>query len=282
MLVIFAPGETQKVVRFSARDGTEASRYNGFAVTPSVIDPASAVAHYTSVEPGILSLRNAPPIIHTPAASDLQGDPVYTMTQGCPFTFTWLVSDVRDDLASLQLKWYFGDGGTLSVTGATGAFTHAYLSTGDFIVTLVVIDKDGGYRDIRFKVRTIAATGFALWAAQRGLSGYPHDLFALDWNGDGIANGFEYAFGDNLTNGAPLMSIRLVDGAPVIETPRRAAGTTGDAFVTVQACTNLLANQWNVPTGPLNHPAKPGNRDWYAPLVEVPGRAFFRLRVQLE
>lgn len=280
--IIFAPGETQKVVRFSARDGTEASRYNGFAVTPSVIDPASAVAHYTAVEVGVVSLWNAFPIIYAPASSDLQDNPVYTMTQGCPFTFTWLIADVRDDLASLQLTWYFGDGGALSVTGATGVCSHAYLSTGDHIVTLVVIDKDGGYREVRFKVRAVAASGFAQWAAQRGLSGYPHDLFALDQDCDGVANGFEYAFGENLTNGAPLMTIRLVDGAPVVETPRRAAGTTGDAFVTVQACTNLLANQWNVPMGPSNHAAKPVDRDWYAPLVEVPGRAFFRLRVQLE
>jgi hypothetical protein len=281
-LIIFAPGETQKVVHVSARDGTEASRYNGFAVTPSVMDPASAVAHYTSVEPGGVALRNIPPIIYKPVASDLQGNPVYTMTQGRPFSFTWLVSDVWDDLGSLQLTWYFGDGGTLSVTGATGVCTHTYLSTGDFVVTATVIDKDGGYNEVRFKVQVVAATGFALWAAQHGLSGYPYELFALDRNDDGIANGFEYAFGDNLTNGVPLMTIRLVDGAPVVETPLRAAGTTGDAFVTVQACTNLLENQWNVPMGPSNHAVKPVDRDWYAPLVALPGQAFFRLRVQLE
>jgi hypothetical protein len=281
-LVLFAPGETQKVVRFSARDGTDLSLYEGFTVAPSIVGPMSAVAFYTTIVAGVVTLQNVPPVISTPVASDLSGRQLYTLIQGAPFTFTWSLSDVVADRSSLQLTWYFGDGGSLSVTGATGVCTHAYLASGDYIVTAVALDKDGGYSDVRFKVRVVAASGFTQWAAERGLSGYPYDLFALDRNGDGVANGFEYAFGYNLTNGVPLLKIRLVDGAPVIETPARAPGTTGDAVLTVQASTNLLSNQWDVPMGPANAYEKPIGKDWYMPLVPLADRAFFRLQIRLE
>ncbi len=125
------------------------------------------------------------------------------------------------------------------------------------------------------------AIGFELWAASKGLSGDLNVLFALDRNGDGIANGFEYAFGTNLTEGLPLLTVRMVNGQPRIETPKRDIAAF-DAYVVVQGCTNLLSGDWSLPIGPLIQTEKPEDRDWYAPLVGVPDNAFFRLRAILD
>ena len=133
--------------------------------------------------------------------------------------------------------------------------------------------------------RTIMVTppvGFALWATGKGLSGDPDILLGLDRDGDGVANGFEYAFGTNRTVGMPLLKIRIVDGSPLVETPKRDPDTTADVSVTVEGCTNLLSDGWTLPMGPSRRSDKPADRDWYAPLVTVPDKAFFRLRAVRE
>lgn len=122
-------------------------------------------------------------------------------------------------------------------------------------------------------------SGFVLWLAERGLSGDAAALFCQDRNGDGVANGFEYAYGTNLTDCAALLNIRRVNGRSVVETPERDPATTNDVAVAVEGTTNLLGGVWSLPVGPAADTAgRPAGRAWYEPQGGLPGQAFFRLR----
>jgi hypothetical protein len=124
-------------------------------------------------------------------------------------------------------------------------------------------------------------TGFALWANGLGLSGDAVALFGQDRNGDGVPNGFEYAFGDNLTPGLPLLNIRMVNGRPVVETPEPDASTAPYVNVRVLASTNLI--DWNLPVVPATDTTgKPSSRAWHEPEGARPEKAFFKLEAELK
>ncbi len=158
--VVFGIGETEKTVKFSARDGTDISWTTGFTITPTVIGNAAAVAYFTEVTPGTIELYNINPVITTPVASDITAATyVYEVAQGSPWTFNWVVSDVPADLTStpiataMTVTWYFGDGTTGVGYGATGSINHTYTALGDIIVRMVAQDKDGGFSEVQFKIR---------------------------------------------------------------------------------------------------------------------------------
>ncbi len=124
-------------------------------------------------------------------------------------------------------------------------------------------------------------TGFALWANSHGLSGDVAGLFGLDRNGDGVPNGFEYAFGTNLPPGVLLLDIRMVNGRPVVEMPVQDASTTPYVNVRVLGSTNLT--DWTLPVEPaVDTAGKPANRTWHEPLGVPPHRAFFKLEAELK
>ncbi len=152
--VMFAVGEVEKQVKFSAADGTAASWGTGFEVTPQVVGLPSATNHYKDVVPGTIILINNPPVIKSPTSTT-----TYTIPKGTPFTFNWAVTDVPADSKSsplseaMRIDWDFGDGYSETRYGASGTISHTYTTTGeDITVVLRATDKDGDTSEVLFKV----------------------------------------------------------------------------------------------------------------------------------
>jgi formylglycine-generating enzyme required for sulfatase activity len=123
--------------------------------------------------------------------------------------------------------------------------------------------------------------GFGLWVDALGLTGEAATLFGQDRNADGVANGFEYAFGENLTTNAPLLNIRFVDGGPVVESPAQDAATLDYVDLRILGSTNLV--DWTLPIAPAtNTTGKPVNCSWHAPEGVAPPKTFFKLKAELK
>lgn len=152
--VLIAKGQTDVVVRFSAKDGTPLSRDTGFTVTPVVLATPEAIAHYTEIVPGLIEVLNVAPVILTPVASPTTGtDVAYTIAQGTPWTFYWDINDVALDLPTMSVTWYFGDGASQVLAGGSGSVIHTYSAIGDMVLRVVAVDKDGGRHEVQFKIR---------------------------------------------------------------------------------------------------------------------------------
>jgi hypothetical protein len=150
--VVIQRGQTDFVVKFSAYDGTAFSRDTGFLITPVVLGTTNAVSYFTEAVPGLVQLLNVAPVITTPLASSTTGPAAYTIPQGTDFMFYWDVNDVVQDLPSMSVTWYFGDGAPVPVTGGSGSILHRYTATGDMVVRVVALDKDGGRNEVQFKI----------------------------------------------------------------------------------------------------------------------------------
>jgi formylglycine-generating enzyme required for sulfatase activity len=125
-----------------------------------------------------------------------------------------------------------------------------------------------------------ALTGFELWANGHGLRGKAIELFVQDRNGDGVPNGLEYAFGSNLTPGAPLLTVRWVSGRLVVERLMQDAATQPYINLRVVGSTDLV--NWTLPIVPAaDTTGKPADRDWFEPQGGWPSRGFFRLEAEL-
>jgi subtilase family serine protease len=128
-----------------------------------------------------------------------------------------------------------------------------------------------------------ALVGFALWADGRGLAGDAAAIFGQLHPVTGVPYGFEYAFGGSLTPGVPLLTIRLVDGRPVVETPAQDAATLPYVDVRVVGTEDLAAGDWTLPVAPAaDTTGKPANRAWHEPAGTPPDKAFFRLEAGLK
>ena len=166
--VVFLVGETEKTVRFSARDGTDQSYAGGFTIVPSVFSSAAAKNYFLDFSPGTVEIINVNPVIQSPSPSLLTSAPMQ-VAQGSLTTFTWQISDVPQDLLDLasttppntpayamQVVWYFGDGTTGIGYGGSGSITHTYTSVSDDInVRVVATDKDGGQDTVTFKITVL-------------------------------------------------------------------------------------------------------------------------------
>ena len=124
-------------------------------------------------------------------------------------------------------------------------------------------------------VEDFAASGFELWMEEHGLSGSAPALMGLDYNSNGVANAFEYAFGTNLTE-SPLIVVKVVNGKIVIETPAQDGSTLPYVDISVQGSTTL--SNWTLPVASTN--GAPSGRAWYTPKGQ-PANAFFRLEAEL-
>ena len=125
-------------------------------------------------------------------------------------------------------------------------------------------------------------SGFELWASANGLAGDIGTQFTQDRNFDGVANGFEYAFGTNWSSGLPIIRIRMVGGQPVVEVPTQDADTIPYVSLVVEGRTNLLIGAWTLPIEPAPGTSeKPANRDWFRASGGTPKNAYFRLRAIL-
>ena len=102
-------------------------------------------------------------------------------------------------------------------------------------------------------------------------------MFGPDRDGDGIANGFEYAFGTSLQGGDLLLDIKIVDGKPVVEIPARDDASVPFVDVSLKGSTNLV--EWGQPVVPTN--GAPARREWFQ-LEGAPGQSFFKLETELK
>ena len=152
--VVFGVGEVEKTVRFSAKDGTDASWTTGFTVTPSVFGNAAAKNYFLDVSVGTVEIINVNPVILNPTPSDTTAAAIYQVAQGSASVFDWSVDDVPADTnSSMTVVWTFGDNtAPQTVHGGTGSISHTYTVTGDVIVRMQVWDKDGGYSQVLFKI----------------------------------------------------------------------------------------------------------------------------------
>jgi uncharacterized repeat protein (TIGR02543 family) len=126
----------------------------------------------------------------------------------------------------------------------------------------------------------IEGEGFVNWAAGYDLCGDLDELFSGDRNADGIANAFDYAFGEAFPDNSPLLNIRMVDGAPVAEIPVQDVRSMADVRIVLEATTDLTSGFWDLPVYPAPYvDGKPANRQWYAACggSQV---VYFRLRAE--
>ena len=157
--VDFAVGETQQTVSISIQDGTDLSSRSGFTITPTVLANPSAVAYFTDLMPGCVTITNVAPVIASPADSGT--NVAFTVTRSETCVFNWNISDVAPDStadpsAGMKVTWTFGDGASEERCGCSGTVTHAYLAVGDMAVRVVASDKDGGQAASQFNVRVEA------------------------------------------------------------------------------------------------------------------------------
>jgi hypothetical protein len=124
---------------------------------------------------------------------------------------------------------------------------------------------------------TTAWLGFNNWAVGLGFSGPVATLFAQT-NANGLANGFVYAFGTNWSAGQLVMTIKVVNGQVVVETPAQDA--LSYAALAIQCCTNLISPNWIAAAVATNNVGKPANRIWDLPPVAT-SNAFFRIQAVL-
>lgn len=118
--------------------------------------------------------------------------------------------------------------------------------------------------------------GFALWANEMGYEGDLSAFLAMDNNSNGVANAFEYAFGENLPGNGLLLSIKTANGNPVVETPAQDAATLPYVDVAVLGSTNLV--DWTLVVVPTN--GAPAGCAWYRTETQ-PTNAFFKLEAGL-
>lgn len=159
-VVTIPPGSTNAPIpqKFSLRDGTQASGSTGVRVHPVVVNAASA--YFTDLRDAYLFLTNINPNVTYPVSGDILAPavpPYDSIYMTVPFTFDYTVSDVPADLSTMLVRWNFGDGTTLTVTGAVGSVSHTYNSLGNKYVWVEAEDKDGGLSArIQFKVTVVS------------------------------------------------------------------------------------------------------------------------------
>jgi hypothetical protein len=140
-------------------------------------------------------------------------------------------------------------------------------------------DAESGNKAYAFDVFRIARSdGFAAWAQERGLRGSENDFAAP--NSHGVPRAIEYACGPNLVTGEPLLTIRNVNGRPVIDVPTQDPSSVPHVRLALEATTRLCPPPWTLPVRPSATTAgKPAHRDWFE-VETYPSTAFFRLVVQ--
>lgn len=126
-----------------------------------------------------------------------------------------------------------------------------------------------------------ASEGFEAWAQEHcpGLS--LNEAFVADSDADGVQNGFEYAFGANLGEGALLLNVLQVDGDTVVDVPQQLSETEPYVSVYVEMTRSLAAPVWSTNgIESVTHAQKPAIRSWVKP-AESLTNGFFRLRGDL-
>ena len=104
--------------------------------------------------------------------------------------------------------------------------------------------------------------------------------FGQNHAGDVVANGLAYAFGTNRVPGAPMLNIRLVGGAPVVEVPKPDALAGPYVSTCVEVTHDLAAPAWTNRVHACDGSGRPVNCNWFQPDM-AGSNSFFRLRATL-
>ena len=189
----------------------------------------------------------------------LSGNMAYAVTHSGDIC----VYDISDPAGIWLVATYSppGKAEAISVVGR-----YAYIATAEYGVQVVSLN-------------LLETQGFRGWMVDAESYGRPAVAFTMDFNHNGIADGFEYAFGTNLVPSLPMLNIRMINGECVIDFPVRMPDTAHEACIGVRGSTNLV--DWTYSTRPVYEPTgKPSNRQWFEP-VEPQDRMFFRLEGEL-
>jgi hypothetical protein len=132
--------------------------------------------------------------------------------------------------------------------------------------------------DVAVTADSFAPESFDAWAQTYSPGVTAADAFAQDLDGDGVQNGFAYAFGSNLAAGAPLLNLLSVSGTPVVDVPKQLAATAPYVSVYLEMTRSLTPTAWTTNgIEPVQDAGEPANRDWYQPAA-LQTNALFRLR----
>lgn len=118
--------------------------------------------------------------------------------------------------------------------------------------------------------------GFEEWLERHGLPIDAAGQFTLDHNGDGIANGLEFAFGTNRVNGGLLTVIWTGQGA-VAETAVQTEESVGYVELSVKTTGNLSDPSGWVNAVPVAEGAPPGAARFRRDAQDGDRKGFFRL-----
>jgi uncharacterized repeat protein (TIGR02543 family) len=224
---------------------------------------AGAISHNASTwietaitNAGTLSFRWA-------ISAELNKDVMICTTNGGHFktlsskTLSWTQESITVSNPPVVIRWTFSKDGSTNI-GTNSAWIAAFVWTAEN-----------------------GASGFDQWAKSLGLEGTLTALFAQDRNTDGIANGFEYAFGTNLPLSSLLLNIRFVNGKAIVEIPKQDESTLPYVNVHVHGSTNLL--DWTLPMIPATDTTgKPAYQSWHEPQGTLPNKAFFKVGAELK
>ncbi len=131
-------------------------------------------------------------------------------------------------------------------------------------------------------VAGFTADSFDAWAQTHCPGVAAVNVFTADRDEDGVANGFEYAFGTNWTAGALLLDMALSAGSPVVDIPRQISETATYVDIYLEMTRSLSPASWSSNgIESVTDPAEPGNRSWFRP-VQQGSNAFFRLKGALK
>lgn len=162
--------------------------------------------------------------------------------------------------------------------------TPSLSDAGTLTLVSKVTDSDGSTASQTFTLTVNASTSgtktdYEVWADEH-LSAYSSGSrgFEADANADGLANGFDYTFGETLSTQA-LLSIRWDSDHLWLVTPPAFGDRTNEVDVRVKATHRLgTAADWSVPVlGPALT-----NGVWRWQLQDPATSAFFRLNLQLK
>lgn len=218
--------------------------------------------------------------------TDKQNSIMETSIAGpCTISFWWKVSSEKDwdflefyidgvlqDKISGEMAW---EQKNYPLDSETHTLRWRYAKDNSFTEGL-----DCGWVD-ELVVHTYPVGSFGEWLTNQGLAGDSATLLQQDRNSDGVANGFEYAFAGNLTPAGTLLSIRIVNGQPVVEIPSQEE--TSLPFVQIRVLCSDDLIEWTIPVAPASDTTgKPAQCDWFEITAPPDGKAFFKLGVELK
>jgi len=198
----------------------------------------------------------------------------FNRTGGCAYLFNLRSGDYLAKLLSQTGEWDSDFGRAIAIEGTTGYIADRAAS----------FDLRGEGAVYVYDLTAVVQSqprSFSQWLSDEGLAGDPIERLREICPQSGMPRGFRYTFGSSLPPERPLLNIRMVNGRPVVETPRQNILTMPFIDVRVIGSTNLT--DWTLPIRPAQDiSGKPADTDWHEPDGPPLDKAFFRLEAELK